>query len=125
MFCGDRAGDEQAVGVARRRHELDAEPAEVEDDRAEDVDVGLAPVAAARGHLAQLERPAEQAPQLRVERRGERERILIAADHEVLAPAHREPVVVGEGDRALGAGLHAVGAEEAAAEVDPSRLRRP
>ncbi len=119
---GDRAGDEQAVRVSRRRHELHPEPPEVPAHRVEDIGIELAPIAAARRYLAQLERPPEQAMQLRTQLRGERERILIAADHEVLAPAHRETIVIGEGDRALGTGLHAVGAEEAAAEVDLSRL---
>ena len=79
--------------------------------------VELTPVAAALRHLAPLERPPEQTPQLRPQFRGERERILIAPDHEVLAPAHRETIVIGEGDHALGTGLHAVGAEACPTQV--------
>src|SRR5690606_40579619 len=53
-------GDEQAVGVSRRGHELDAEPGKVEDHGTEHVHVGLAAVAAARADLAELQRPAEE-----------------------------------------------------------------
>jgi len=53
---GDGTGDEQAVGVPRRGRHLDAEAAQVEDHRAERVDVGLAGVAAACADLPQLQR---------------------------------------------------------------------
>jgi hypothetical protein len=40
--------------VARRGDELNAEPAKVEDDRIQNVHVGLAGVTAARAHLTQF-----------------------------------------------------------------------
>ena len=60
--------------MPRRGDELDAEAAQVEDDRAQHVDVGLAGVAAAGADLAQLERAAEQPQHLRFERLGQLER---------------------------------------------------
>ena len=91
---GDRAGDEQPVGVARRGDELDAEPAEVPAHRVQHVDVELAGVAAAGAHLAQLERAAEQLAQLapRAPRRARAR--WSGRDDQVLAASHREAVVV-------------------------------
>jgi len=67
---GDRAGDEQAVGVTRRGDHLDAEAGEVEDHRPQHVDVRLAAVAPTGAHLAQLERAAVEPPQLLAEGEG-------------------------------------------------------
>ena len=60
---GDAAGDQEPVGVPGRRHHLDPESAQVPADRAEDVDVCLAGVAAARADLPQLERATEEPAQ--------------------------------------------------------------
>ena len=57
------AGDQQAVGVAGRRDELDPEAAQVPGHRVQHVHVELAGVAAAGAHLAQLERAAEELAQ--------------------------------------------------------------
>ena len=54
---GDGPGDHDAVGVARRGHELDAEAADVEDRP--HLRLGLAGVAATGRNLAQLERATE------------------------------------------------------------------
>ena len=48
---GYRPGDQKPVGMARRRDKLDAEPSQVEHDRAQHVDVGLAGIAAAGADL--------------------------------------------------------------------------
>ncbi len=107
-----------AVGVAGRGDELDAEPAQVEDDGAEHVQVGLAGVAAAGAHLAQLERAAEEPA--RSSRRGPpRASASRPSYDEVVAGPRGEAVVLAVADRALGAGLDAVGAEQAAAQVEP------
>src|ERR1051326_6395539 len=50
---GDRAGDQNAIGVTRRGDELDPEPAGVEDDIAERVCLDLASVATAGADLTQ------------------------------------------------------------------------
>ena len=67
---GDRAGNENAVGVPRRGDELDPEPAGIEHDVAERVCFDFAPVAAAGADLTQPQRSAEQSPQLAIERIG-------------------------------------------------------
>ncbi len=54
-ILGDRAGDQEAIRVARGVDELDAEPGEVEDDGVEHVALDLAAVAAAGADLAELE----------------------------------------------------------------------
>ena len=63
---GNGTTQNQAIGVARRGDELDAVTAEVEVDVADGVQFRFAAVAAARGHRAQAQRPAE----LFFERRG-------------------------------------------------------
>src|SRR6266566_419453 len=60
--CGERTGDEDAVGMPRRGDEFDPEAARVEDDVAEGVDLNFAPVAASGADLAQPQRPPEQPP---------------------------------------------------------------
>ncbi|MBI5545185.1 MAG: hypothetical protein HY901_14950 [Deltaproteobacteria bacterium] len=67
---GDRPGDEQAVGVARRGHHPDAEAAQVEGQGPQDVDVGLPGVAAPGAHLAQLQGAPEELAQPLLERAG-------------------------------------------------------
>src|SRR4051812_20141869 len=119
---GHRAGDEQAVGMPGRSNELDAEAAQIEDGRAEHVDVRLAAVAPARAHHPELQRSTKEPPQVLVESGGPR--IVPALEHQVLPAARGQPVLAGEGDRALGTRLHAVGAEQAAAQVElKDRLR--
>ena len=114
----DRARDDDAVGVAWRGDELDAESAHVEDDGAEHVQVGLGRVVAAGAHLAKLERAAEDAEHLLLERPGELE-LLSAPNDQVVAGSRGEPVVLGVADRSFGTGVDAVGAEEATAQVEP------
>ena len=57
--AADRAGDEKSVGMARRRHELDAESAKVPADRAQNVRVRFACVSPTRADLAQAQGSAE------------------------------------------------------------------
>ena len=59
-----------AVGVAWRGDELDAESAHVENDGSEDVQVGLSRVVTAGAHLTQLERAAEDPEHLLLKRPG-------------------------------------------------------
>jgi len=54
-----RPGDEQSVGVARRRDELNAGTVPGQTPRCQHVHVGLAAVAAAGAHLPQFERAAK------------------------------------------------------------------
>lgn len=48
---GNWSGDEQSVGMSGRSHELNAEPAEIVDDRTEHIDFDLTAVAPARADL--------------------------------------------------------------------------
>ena len=68
MFAAHRPGDHQAVGVAGRGDELDAEPGHVEDDVAQGDQLRLASVAAAGRDGAQAERPAKELSVLRLQR---------------------------------------------------------
>src|SRR5262245_19712000 len=108
----DRSGDQQTVGVPWRCDELDAEAAEVEDNRSEDTHVRLAGVAAACAHDPQLQRASEQPSQSLVEcMRSSHER----APREQLYPwAHRQPVLLRMDDGAFRTRLYALGAEETA-----------
>ena len=99
----DRAGDDEAVGVPRRGDELDAEPAQVEDDGAQHVQVGLAGVAAAGADLAELERPAEEPARLLVQ--GLRELQRLAVVDQVLARPRRQAVVLRVADGPFGTGF--------------------
>src|SRR5262249_49294314 len=76
----------------------------------------LAGVAAARAHLPQLERAPEEPAQLVAERG--HARLGLAAHHELIALACGQAVAGGVAHRARRAGVGAVGAEEAPAEID-------
>ncbi len=67
----DGPGDQQPVGVARRGDVLDSEAADVPADRGQHVGVGLAGVAAAGAHHAQLQRTPEEPPQATAQSRGQ------------------------------------------------------
>ena len=101
--------------MARRGDELDAEAAQVEDDRVEHVDVRLARVAAPGTDLAQLEGAAEQAQGRRVERRGELRNAPVR--NQVGALPRRQAVVALELHRSLGTSVGALDAEQAAPEI--------
>src|SRR5206468_3507737 len=58
---GHRPRHNNAVCMARRSHELDAESAEVENHRVEHVEIRLATVAAAGAYLPELQRPTKKA----------------------------------------------------------------
>ena len=62
--CGERTGNQDAVGMPRRCNEFDPEAARVEHDVAERIHLGFAAVAASRADLAQPQRPPQQPPQL-------------------------------------------------------------
>ena len=65
----DGSGDEQAVGVARRGDEAEAEALQIVVRAGEPADLELAAVAGAGVHLADVQRAAEQAAHLGVEPR--------------------------------------------------------
>ena len=52
---GHRPGHDDAVGMTRRSHELDAKPTEVKNYGAEHVQICFATVAAAGAYLSQLQ----------------------------------------------------------------------
>ena len=66
-----RPGDDDAVGVTRRSHELDAESGHVEHHVAEGDELGFAPVAAPRDNRAESEGAPEQASRALIQRAGE------------------------------------------------------
>src|SRR5262249_2070013 len=73
-------------------------------------------VAPARAHLAQLQRSSEELAHLLVERG--RPLFQLILDDQRLARARREPVVFRKFDRARRARARAIGAEEAAPEIE-------
>jgi hypothetical protein len=83
---------------------------------AEDVQVGLAGVAAAGADLTQLQRPAEEAARLLVQ--GARPFEALPLEDEGLPRPRRQAVLLRVADRPFGTGLDAVRAEEAAAQVE-------
>src|ERR1051326_2724440 len=99
---GQRAGDEDAVGVARRCYEFDAEAARIENHIAERVDFGFAAVASPGADLAQPQRAPEEPAQLATQR--------IDPGHTVAGRDEPSTLRCGEtpvprqGDRPLGAG---------------------
>src|SRR5262245_52540253 len=113
----DRASDQQAVGVPRRGDELNSEPAEVEDDGVENVDIRLAGVATGGANLPQLERAAEEALQPLVERGGKLFQAAVSAQQSFAGPGG-QAVIVRELNRAARAGLEAVRAEQAPPHVE-------
>ena len=68
----DRPGDQQHVGMARRRHEVHPESFHVVDGAGQAVDFDLAAVTGSGVDLANRERATEQPPDARFERHGDR-----------------------------------------------------
>lgn len=125
-----RAGDQEAIGVPGRGDELNAEPAEIEDDRPEHIDVDLAAVTSSRAHLPEPERPPEQAEHFVVEL--PRQRLLGGvADQKSGTRVGGQAIFAGELNPAGGAGVLALAAEEASSQIYdriplryPDRIRR-
>ena len=111
----DRAGDDDAVGVPRRSDELDAETAQVEDDRTEHVQVGLAGVAAGGADLPELERPPKEPAGFLVQ--GFRELQCLPFKFQVVTLPGRQPVVLSVVDGPFRASVHAIGTEQAAPKI--------
>ena len=95
--AGDRPGDVDAVGVARRGDEVDAEAGQVEKGRVEHVGVRLAGVAAAGRDLAELQRAAEQPLEMSLGVR--RQFGQAAVGDQVLAPGRAQLEAIGEADK--------------------------
>ena len=82
---------------------LDAETAEVEDNRAQDVEIRLARPAATGTHLTKLERPAEKPAGLFVQGVCKLQRASIA--NQILASPRGQAIFLGVANGALGARL--------------------
>ena len=108
-----RPGDDDAVGMAGRRHELNAETAQVENHRAQDVEVRLAGIAAPCADLAEFERAAQQSPRFLLKGLGQPQGLSFPA--KVVAPRGGQAVVRRETQGLRRAGLREVGAEQASA----------
>ena len=98
-----RAGDDDAIGVARRGDELNSESPQIEDDIAERDELGLAAVAASGRHLPQFERAPEELFHRWVE--GPRELDLFVSDDQVIATSRRQAMIAGVANSALRARL--------------------
>jgi hypothetical protein len=119
------AGDEQAVRVARRRDKLDAEPAQIPADGAEDVHVRLAGVAAARAHLPQPQRAAEKLFQLFIQRDCKTQFLPAGfAEQQIFAPPNRHLMIACLRDGFSGARLDAGGAEDTFAQIERDGFAR-
>jgi hypothetical protein len=117
---GDWTGDKQTVRVARRSDELDAESAEVKDNRVQDVHVGLAPVTTAGTDLAEFQGAAEEPASLVVESTGEL--VGLAIEEKITAASRGEAIVLRVGDGTVRTCLQTFGAEQAAAKVELKRV---
>lgn len=120
----DGAREHHAVGMARRGGEADAVAAEVEIDVARGVELHLDRGVASGRDLAQLERAAEELPDLGAHLcRVEGHAPVAGTQDEPLARGRADAVVVREADAARCApGTFA--AEETAAQVEREGLRR-
>jgi len=110
--------------MAGRGDELDAEAAQVPADRIQDVYVGLAGVAAAGAHLAQLERATQKPLYFFIQGAREFHPRLPFLDDQILSLAHGHAIVPREGDGASRASLDTVRAKEAFAEIEPRPLAK-
>src|SRR5262249_41961305 len=123
----DGPGDDNAVGMPGGGDELNSEAPQVEDDRSEHVEIGLASVAAGGTHLAELERTPEESARFFVERSGPLERL--AMQNQIVATPRRHPVIECILDRPFRAGTRAVGTEQAPPQIErkigPLRRDRP
>ena len=121
-----RAGDHQAVGMARRGRKFDAETAQIIHQGAQHIAVGLAGVAAPGADLAQLEGAAEQAVIAgRARRRGCRSGHAgrQGRDAQSLPPEGGQTVLHAEVEGPFGAGRAAGAAKNTAAHVQQRGAR--
>ena len=102
--------------MARRGDELDAETAEIEDQGAEDIDIGFTGIAAAGRDLAQLQGATEEAQHPGIE--GARQLCFTGPLPQILALSGSKTMIGAETQSAMRAGGRALGAEEATAEID-------
>ena len=116
----DRAGDDDAIRMTRRGDELNAEAAEIENDRTQDIQIRFTSIAATGTDLAELQRAAKQAPRLLV--KSLRSFKLLAGQHQVLSRTRREPIFRGVANRLFRAGVRAISAEQTTAEVQSQSL---
>lgn len=112
----DGACDHKTVGVPWRGNELDAEPREIENNRAQHVEIRLAGVASPGTHLAELERPSKKSKSLRIQRF--RKSNLISIALQIITAPGSETVIMSERNCTTRASLLALWAEEASSEID-------
>ena len=131
QVAGHRTGDDDAVGMARRGHEIDAQPADVIDRIQQRREFPVAGIARSGIQMAQMQGAPQGAPngvgdglRQRV-RRAHHGPILGSAlgpDDQVLAFARRQFERVAQLDRAVGRGEGAAAAEDAPGNVDFASL---
>ncbi len=111
-----RAGDDQAVGVARRSDDVDTEAQHVKNDIIQRLQLEVAAVAASGGDRAQLQRAAEELAHFFIERL--RQLDFIVVQNQILARARGKAMIFGILNRAFGTGHHTLLAKQAATEID-------
>ena len=103
--------------MAWGRHKLNAESAQIEHYRIENIDVRLASVASAGADLSELERAAEDPMGLFSKTIRQSQRFSFAKN-QIVPVAGRESILRSETDRALGTCVGALGAKQTATEID-------
>jgi hypothetical protein len=103
--------------MAWRRHELNAEPAEIEDYGIQNIYVRLASIASAGTDLSEFERAAENPVGLFGKTIRESQRFPVGED-QVIPVAGRESILRSETDRSFRTCVGTLRAEQTATEID-------
>ena len=111
----DAAGDQQAIGVTWRGDKLDAEAAQIENYRAQNVYVRFAGIAAGGADLAQPERAAIELEHFGFQSASQLQRFAVILQR--FARTHRQAKFAREPQGARGAGFSAFAAKQAAPQI--------
>jgi len=118
--AGNGTGDQESVRMPRRRHELNAEASQVENNRIKNVNVSFASIAAAGADLSEFERTSENAVEIGGQRMGGFES-LIFLQQQIVPVACRKSIFAAEAGRLLWTGISALRTKEASPQVNLHR----
>jgi len=114
----DGTGYQESVCVPRRRHKLNAEPAEIEYHSIQNIDVRLASIASARADLSEFERPPKDAVGLCSKPPGEAQGIAFGQD-QIVSLTCRKLVLPGKLDRSFRTCVGTLRTEQTATKIEP------
>lgn len=117
----DGTGNQESVRMSRRRHKLNAEPAEVKHDGIQNIDVRLASIASARADLSEFQRATKYAVGLCSKAPGEVQGMPFGQD-QIASLICGKFVLRGKLYRAFGTCVGTLRTEQTATKIEPQTL---